>query len=152
MEDEPVLPLSLDVHSAGDAHSLLVFGNSGLQLMNKEGRRLDLQVESRYLTDLPKVEHAAVDWGDFNHDGKPDLLCIDGRRHFLEFLAYDEKSKQWKSVLHFKVFEENLHYQGKKGSAFEPREDYVLDLNGDGRDDIVFLVHDRLLCYYQETP
>ena len=26
---------------------------------------------------------------------------------------------------------------------------YVLDLNGDGRDDIVFLV-DRLLCYYQK--
>lgn len=152
MEDEPVLPLSVAVNSSGEAHSLLVFGNSALQLLNKEGRRLNLQVESRYLTDLPKVEHAAVDWGDFNHDGKPDLLCIDGRRHFLEFLAYDEKRKQWKSALHFKVFEENLHYQGKKGSAFEPREGYVLDLNGDGRDDIVFLVHDRLLCYYQETP
>jgi hypothetical protein len=26
----------------------------------------------------------------------------------------------------------------------------VLDLNGDGRDDFVLLVHDRLLCYYQE--
>ena len=74
----------------------MVFGSSAIQLMKKEGRRLDLKIESRYLTDLPKVEHAAVDWGDFNHDGKPDLLCIDGRRHFLEFLAYDEKSKQWK--------------------------------------------------------
>ena len=120
--------------------------------MTEGGGRLALNVESRYLTDLPKIEHAAVDWGDFNHDGKLDLLCIDGRRHFLEFLAFDEHKKQWKSVLHFKVFEETLHYQGKKGAAFEPREGYVLDLNGDGRDDIVFLVHDRLLCYYQETP
>jgi hypothetical protein len=152
MEDEPVLPGKTAVDSSGDSHSLLIFGNSALQIMTKGGGRLELKVESRYLTDLPKIEHAAVDWGDFNHDGKLDLLCIDGRRHFLEFLAFDVKSKQWKSVLHFKVFEENLHYQGKKGSAFEPREGYVLDLNGDGRDDIVFLVHDRLLCYYQDTP
>ena len=152
MEDEPVLPGKTAVDSSGDAHSLLVFGDSALQIMTKGGGRLELKVESRYLTDLPKIEHAAVDWGDFNHDGKLDLLCIDGRRHFLEFLSFDAKSKQWKSVLHFKVFEENLHYQGKKGSAFEPREGYVLDLNGDGRDDIVFLVHDRLLCYYQDTP
>ena len=26
----------------------------------------------------------------------------------------------------------------KKGSAFEPQEEFVLDLNGDGQDDIVF--------------
>jgi hypothetical protein len=152
MEDEPVLPGKTAVDSSNGKHSLLVFGKSALQLIGKDEGRLALQVESRYLTDLPKIEHAAVDWGDFNHDGKLDLLCIDGRRHFLEFLAFDEQKKQWKSVLHFKVFEENLHYQGKKGAAFEPREGYVLDLNGDGRDDIVFLVHDRLLCYYQETP
>jgi len=152
MEDEPVLPGKTSVDSSGGKHSLLVFGKSVLQLIGKDEGRLALQVESRYLTDLPMIEHAAVDWGDFNHDGKLDLLCIDGRRHFLEFLAFDEQSKQWKSVLHFKVFEENLHYQGKKGAAFEPREGYVLDLNGDERDDIVFLVHDRLLCYYQETP
>ena len=59
--------------------------------MKKEGRRLDLKIESRYLTDLPKVEHAAVDWGDFNHDGKPDLLCIDGRRHFWNSLPMMKK-------------------------------------------------------------
>ncbi len=154
IEQEPVVPQTLAVSSSKGQSSLLVFGESALQVIGKEVGEdlLTLQVESRYLTDLPKIEHSAVDWGDFNHDGKLDLLCIDGRRHFLEFLAFDEQKKQWESVLHFKVFEENLHYQGKKGSAFEPREGYVLDLNGDERDDIVFLVHDRLLCYYQETP
>ena len=125
-----------------------------MQTIQKQGNggSLSLGVDSQYLTDLPQVEYAAVDWGDFNHDGKLDLLCIDGRRNTLEFLAFDKKRKEWESVLHFKVFEKNLHYQGKKGGAFEPREGYVVDLNGDQRDDIVFLVHDRLLCYYQETP
>ena len=150
MEDEPVSPQAVAPHSS----SLLVFGKSALQVISRsvDQASLSLKVESRYLTDLPKIEHAAVDWGDFNHDGKLDLLCIDGRRHLLEFLSFDEAKKRWKSVLHFKVFEENLHYQGKKGAAFEPREGYVVDLNGDKRDDLVFLVHDRLLLYYQETP
>ena len=154
IEGEPILPQTLFVSSVKKQPSLLVFGKSGIQVIRKsqDDEGIALQVESRYLTDLPKIEYAAVDWGDFNHDGKLDLLCIDGRRHTLEFLAFDRKRKRWESVLHFKVFEENLHYQGKKGSAFEPREGYVVDLNGDERDDIVFLVHDRLLCYYQETP
>lgn len=154
IEGEPILPQTLTISSFKKQPSLLVFGKSGLQVIRKRQDKegIDLRVESRYLTDLPKIEYAAVDWGDFNHDGKLDLLCIDGQRHTLEFLAFDGKKKRWNSVLHFKVFEENLHYQGKKGSAFEPREGYVVDLNGDERDDIVFLVHDRLLCYYQETP
>ena len=51
--------------------------------------------------------------------------------------------------MHFKIFEKNLHYQGKKGGLYEPREGMVLDLNGDHLDDLVFLVHDRLLLYKQ---
>jgi hypothetical protein len=42
-----------------------------------------------------------------------------------------------------------LHYQGKKGGLYEPREGLVVDLNGDELDDLVFLVHDRLLLYKQ---
>ena len=53
-------------------------------------------------------------------------------------------------ILHFEVFEKDLHYRGKKGGAFEPRDGIVEDLNGDGLDDLVLLVHDRFLCYYQE--
>ena len=38
---------------------------------------------------------------------------------------------------------------GKKGGLFEPREGLVFDANGDGLDDLVFLVHNRLLLYKQ---
>ena len=37
----------------------------------------------------------------------------------------------------------------KKGGLFEPREGLVFDANGDGLDDLVFLVHNRLLLYKQ---
>ena len=52
--------------------------------------------------------------------------------------------------MHFTVFDENFHYQGRKGSPLEPREMVVSDLNGDTKDDFALLVHDRILIYYQE--
>jgi hypothetical protein len=53
--------------------------------------------------------------------------------------------------MHFNVFEEDRHYRGKKGGALEPRDGIIADLNGDGLDDLVLLVHDRFLCYYQDA-
>ena len=75
---------------------------------------------------------------------------MDGRKHVLEFLSFSQPKKEWQSVLHFKVFEEDLHYRGKKGGVNEPRDGIITDLNGDGKDDLVLLVHDRFLCYYQK--
>jgi hypothetical protein len=126
-------------------------GTSSLQVIVRSDDLSEpgVLINSEYLTDLPKVYHTGVDWGDFNHDGKMDLVCMDGRRQTLEFLSTDKEGK-WTSTLHFEVFEKDLHYRGKKGGAFEPRDGIVEDLNGDGLDDLVLLVHDRFLCYYQE--
>ena len=60
------------------------------------------------------------------------------------------KSKSWQSVMHFRVFEKNMHYRGRQGGQREPREILVEDLNGDGKDDFALLVHDRLLTYLQQ--
>lgn len=103
----------------------------------------------KFGTDLREVSHDAVDFGDFDSDGVMDLLCLDASGHLLEFFRRSEDGSQWKSALHFHVFEENLHYQGRKGSGGEPREGLVVDLNGDGKDDFLLLAHDRLLHYYQ---
>jgi hypothetical protein len=141
------------VRKVGDSHELLVIGKSGFRRIPTRDATDEtpvLSIHSRYTTDLRNVTHEAVDCGDFDSDGVLDLLCLDSTRHLLEFLRFDKEKRLWDSVLRFHVFESNLHYQGRKGGASEPREGLVLDLNGDGRDDFVLLVHDRLLCYYQE--
>jgi hypothetical protein len=50
----------------------------------------------------------------------------------------------------WEVFEQNLHYQGRKGGNLEPREMLLSDLTGDGKLDIALLVHDRILFYMQD--
>ena len=69
----------------------------------------------------------------------------------MEFLSFSKDEQCWQSVLHFQVFEKDLHYRGKKGGVNEPRDGLIADLNGDGLDDLVLLVHDRFLCYYQKN-
>lgn len=152
IEDESLIPLQAGIRKSKGSNSLLSLGSSSIQMITRSvgDKSLQINIQSRYLTDLPKVFHTGVDWGDFNNDGSPDLVCMDGRSHTLEFLKYSDQNK-WDSVLHFKVFEEDLHYRGKKGGALEPRDGIITDLNGDGLDDLVLLVHDRFLCYYQEA-
>ena len=142
-----VFPFGVD-----NQQGLFSFGSSGFQVIGKSimDQVCYLNIHSRYLTDLPKINHGGVDWGDFDNDGELDLICMDGRKHVLEFLSFSQPKKEWQSVLHFKVFEEDLHYRGKKGGVNEPRDGIITDLNGDGKDDLVLLVHDRFLCYYQK--
>ena len=109
-----------------------------------------LQVHQRFESDIRDIKHKAVDTGDFNSDGRPDLLCIDPAKNLLEFFQLSDDGSEWQSVLHFRVFEKNLHVRGERRSQTEPREGLITDLNGDGKDDLLLLVHDRLLHYYQQ--
>ena len=43
-------------------------------------KNFSLKVESRYLTDLPKIRHNGIECGDFNNDGVQDLVCLDGKK------------------------------------------------------------------------
>ena len=149
-ESSFVVPLFVRTFQTAGGTKLVTLGKSGFQVISaNNSQELSMQVESSYLTNIPKIRHNGIECGDFNSDGVQDLVCLDGKKNLLEFVTFDKKTQNWKSSLHFKVFEKNLHYQGKKGGLFEPREGLVLDLNGDGLDDLAFLVHDRLLMYKQ---
>lgn len=150
LESSFIVPSQVSTFHSPKGISMVALGKSGFQMISlAKSQKLSLKVESRYLTDLPKIRHNGIECGDFNNDGVQDLVCLDGKKNLLEFVTLDTKNQKWKSSLHFEVFEKNLHYQGKKGGLYEPREGLISDLNGDGLDDLAFLVHDRLLIYRQ---
>jgi len=105
--------------------------------------------QATHATDLPEVSYSDVLAGDLNNDGKAELVCVDPNKNLIEILGSGSDG-HWESLMHFKVFETDQHYQGRKGSVLEPRESIIADVTGDGKKDLILLVHDRVLVYPQE--
>lgn len=143
------LNMSGQQSTAAPVSHLLVLGRKHFWMVPLTEDGLQVQSLYTYETDLKDVVHNRVAAGDLNHDGKEEIILVDGKNHVLEVLRFDASEEQWKSSLHFTIFDENMHYGGRRGGPFEPREVLVDDLTGDGKDDLVFLVHDRILLYPQ---
>jgi hypothetical protein len=115
------------------------------------GTAQDFRVESlfTYESDLREVRYGDVVMGDLNGTGRRDFVMIDPDRNLVEVLARGEGLTA-RSVLHFRVFEADPHVQRQRAATPEPRETLVADVTGDGREDLILLVHDRILVYPQE--
>ena len=48
----------------------------------------------------------------------------------------------------FPVFESRL-FSGGDGLEYQPRQVSIADVTGDGRSDVILLVHDRVVLYLQ---
>jgi len=101
-----------------------------------------------HATDLPDINYSDVIAGDLNNDGQPELVCVDPEKNLIEILSRGADNR-WESMVHFKVFETDEHFQGRKGPPQEPRETIIADVTGDGKNDLILLVHDRILVYPQ---
>ena len=84
---------------------------------------------------------------DFNGDGKPDVALTDIGEHFMEIVSYTGRA-ELNRALAFRVFERKSFRGGM--DAIEPRDLAAGDVDGDGRTDLVLLVHDRILIYRQD--
>ena len=108
-----------------------------------------IHVVATHTTDLPDISYSDVEAGDLNGDGRLDLACIDPDKNVIEILSQDAAGV-WQSRMHFKVFEKDAHYQGRHGTPEEPRETIIAPVTGNGKADLILLVHDRVLVYPQE--
>jgi hypothetical protein len=105
-------------------------------------------IGKEYETDLKDIKYSGVMASNLDTNGLPEVVLIDGVANLLEVLEADANG-DWMSVLHFTVFDRDIHYQSRQVSALEPREIQIADVTSDGRDDILLLVHDRVLIYTQ---
>ena len=136
---------------ANNESSFLLYTEDHLLVLNQSKKKLRLEKGGHYETNLKNVRHTHFLFGDFNNSKKTDILAYDGIQHALEVLERESKDySKWSSLLHFNIFESNLHYKGPKGAQYEPRESICGDFNGDNKDDFAFLIHDRILVYFQE--
>jgi hypothetical protein len=100
--------------------------------------------EDAYLGDLAAA--------DLNGDGGMDLVLADTGEHYLEILALrldpGKTAGTLLPALAFRIYErKSLRDPGRR---VEPRDLATGDVDGDGRQDLVLIVHDRVLVYRQD--
>jgi hypothetical protein len=126
---------------------LLVAGTDrfGVVLTGRKGQRL--RTLASYESNRSEARLADLIVGDLNGDDHPDVVLTDTAEHSVEIVTYAGKS-DLNRALTFKVFERKSFRGG--GDPMEPRDLTLGDVDGDGRTDLVLIVHDRVLIYRQD--
>ncbi len=100
----------------------------------------DTPIKDGYLNDLIA--------GDLLGNGRKQLVFMETGRNYLDLVQFDEHHKlvpgnRWQ------VFEQHT-FRGAQNAIPEPRECVVADMTGSGKNDLLVLVHDRVLLYVHE--
>lgn len=86
--------------------------------------------------------------GDLNNDGRKDLVFLETAKNYLDLVAYEPPHKLVPAN-RWQVFEERT-FRSRRNDSLEPREAVIADVTGDHKNDLIVLVHDRILVYPQE--
>jgi hypothetical protein len=101
-----------------------------------------------YETPIKDGHLGDVTSGDLNNDGRKDLVFLETAKNYLDLVLFDEHHKLVPAN-RWQVFEERT-FRNRRSDMPEPREAVVADVTGDGKNDLIVLVHDRILVYPQE--
>jgi hypothetical protein len=86
--------------------------------------------------------------GDLNGDGRKDLVFLETAKNNLDIVMFNESLKLVPAT-RWQIFEQRT-MRGRQVEQSEPREALIADVTGDGKNDLVVIVHDRILVYPQE--
>jgi hypothetical protein len=135
---------------SGDAaDNILAVGDEGFAVIRLAGDRHVLREIATWRTDEERRLHHELISGDVNGDGFTDLVALDAGEQMCDIFTFSEARR----LLHatgFQVFESKI-FSGGEAREFEPSMGMIVDLTGDGADDLVLLAHDRVLLYPQMT-
>lgn len=100
----------------------------------------DTPVKDGYLNDVIA--------GDLIGGGRKQLIFMETAKNYLDLVQFD-KSRKLVPGNRWQVFEQHT-FRGMANAIPEPRECAVADVTGDKKNDLIVLVHDRVLLYPQE--
>jgi len=86
--------------------------------------------------------------GDLDGSGRKQLVFMETAKNYLD-LVYFNKNRKLVPGDRWQVFEQHT-FRGAQNGMPEPRECAVADVTGDKKNDLIVLVHDRILVYPQE--
>ena len=133
---------------AGQANAVALLGLNTVGFLPLSGQVWELRELDGYETPIKEGHLSDVVSGDLDNDGRKDLVFLETARNYLDLVIYDAQhhlvpANRWQ------VFEERT-FRSRRSDLPEPREAAVADVTGDNKNDLIVLVHDRILVYPQE--
>ncbi len=140
--------------TGGNDKSILIFDSAKFALItppDDDNAAKYLEQQFSYETEMKEGIYGNLVAGDINSDGRIDIILVEYRRNNLEILTLDAENKPI-PAFRFKIFEQKSYRDGENRSkaAVEPREMMVSDVTGDGKNDLVAVIHDRIIIYPQD--
>ncbi len=86
--------------------------------------------------------------GDLNGSGRKDLIFLETAKNYLDLVAFDSNHKLV-PINRWQVFEQHT-FRARENALPEPREALVAEVTGDKKNDLIVVVHNRILVYPQE--
>ena len=126
---------------------LLLFGASRFIVLYAGRRPPVLNMMMTFESKLDDVFFSDLVAGDLNDDGQPDVALFDSRKHQVEIIT--RRDNELVHALNFLIFE-TKGFGRESSEGMQPREGLIADVTGDGRDDLILLVHDRVIVYPQD--
>lgn len=129
-------------------NTVAFFGANAIGWMNLSGDTWEFTELDGYETPIKDGHLHDVVSGDLNQDGRRDLVFLETGKNYLDLVIFD-RDRKLIPANRWQVFEERT-FRGRRGDQPEPREALIIDVTGDGKNDLVVVVHDRILVYPQE--
>jgi hypothetical protein len=132
----------------GGADTISLLGVNTVAWMSLHGQRWELAELDGYETPIKDGFLHDVLSGDLNGDGRKELIFLETAKSYIDIVSFEPPHKLVPAD-RWQVFEERT-FRSRRNDMAEPREAIVADVTGDGKNDLIVVVHDRIIVYPQE--
>ncbi len=129
--------------------SVLGVTGDGVALIRMRGHERRLEEVAVYRPEAEDRYEHDLEAGDLNGDGLTDVVVLDAGEAMCSILTFSENRKLHLAT-EWAVFESNL-FTGGQSREYEPSAAIVGELTGDSGEDLLLVVHDRVIVHPQST-
>ncbi|MGA2070826.1 MAG: VCBS repeat-containing protein [Sedimentisphaerales bacterium] len=139
--------------TGGGADDILLFDGEKFAIVVPPGgktNRYQLEQKFTYETKIKDGAYGNLTTGDINGDKRTDIILAEYKHNHIEILAVNSAGKPI-PAMRFKTFEDKTYRESRPQMPIvEPRQMKVADVTGDGKADLVTIIHDRIIIYPQD--
>jgi hypothetical protein len=145
--------VSSGLNHKSQAPEILLFDGEKFAIVKTPGNQGDfarLERKFSYETKIKDGSYGILTTGDINGDGVVDIILVEYKNNHIEILTQNSAGNPVPAFA-FKVFEDKAYRESRQPMpGVEPSQLKVADVTGDGKADLIAVIHDRIIIYPQD--